>query len=196
MIKKVLLLLMCIVLALSAKSQNVGVNTTGATPNNSALLDIDATGLSPKLGLLIPRVTSAEKTAMNPLPAAAQGLVVYQTDGLEGFYYNTSTTTVPVWNYLASASAGWSTAGNALTGTLPGTPAEWIGTSNAADWIIKTNNTERMRILSTGNVGISTATPGAALEVVGNTKTTNFQMTNGATLGYVLVSGTAAGNAV
>lgn len=36
------------------------------------------------------------------------------------------------------------------------------------------------------NVGIGTATPGAKLEVSGKTKTNNFQMTSGASSGYVL----------
>jgi hypothetical protein len=53
----------------------------------------------------------------------------------------------------------WLTAGNTLTGTLPSSPNEWIGSSNAADWIIKTNNAERLRVSSTGNVGIGVANP-------------------------------------
>jgi len=39
-----------------------------------------------------------------------------------------------------------------------------------------------------GFVGINNATPTERLDVVGKTKTTNFQMTNGATNGYVLTS--------
>ena len=61
----------------------------------------------------------------------------------------------------------WVTVGNSLSGTLPTSPIEWIGTINAADWIIKTNSTERMRVLSTGNVGIGTATPASKLDVEG-----------------------------
>lgn len=77
-------------------SQGIGINTTGNLANASAGVDIDFTNK----GLLIPRVTNAQRTAMNPLPQAAQGLLVYQTDGEEGFYYNTSTTTTPNWLYL------------------------------------------------------------------------------------------------
>ncbi len=78
-------------------AQNIGINSTGATPNSSAMLDV----VSTTKGLLIPRVTNAQRTAMNPLPQAAQGLLVYQTDGSEGYYYNTSITTTPNWVYLA-----------------------------------------------------------------------------------------------
>ena len=43
---------------------------------------------------------------------------------------------------------------NVLTGTLPSSPAQFLGSSNAADVIFKTTNIERMRILSNGNIGI------------------------------------------
>ncbi len=154
---RLLLYFIFIQLTIELKAQNVGINISGATPNTAALLDIDAAGTSPKLGLLIPRITSAEKTAIT-LSAAAQGLVIYQTDGVQGFYYNTSITTTPSWSYLSPSGTNWSIAGNALTGTLPATPTEWIGSTNAADWIVKTNGAERMRINSLGNVGINTAT--------------------------------------
>jgi hypothetical protein len=81
----------------SATAQNIGINSTGANPNASAVLDI----VSSTSGLLIPRMTAAQKTALNPLPAAAQGLLIYQTDGTEGFYYNTSITTTPIWNAVS-----------------------------------------------------------------------------------------------
>jgi hypothetical protein len=47
---------------------------------------------------------------------------------------------------------------------------------------------------STGNVGVGNQTPTEKLDVSGKTKTINFQMTSGATNGYVLTSD-ASGNA-
>ncbi len=135
-------------------SQNIGINTTGATPNASAILDIDASPGN-NLGLLIPRVTAAQKAAMNPLPTAAQGLVIYQTNGVEGFYYNTSTTTVPTWVYLSPSTSGWSVTGNG--GTNAGT--NFLGTTDAVDLAIKTNNADAIRILTNGNVGIGNIAP-------------------------------------
>lgn len=83
-------------------SQNVGISPNGSIPNASAALDIDVTALGgQKKGLLIPRVTQAQRLAMNPLPAAfAMGLLVFQTDGEEGFYYNESDGIQPKWVYL------------------------------------------------------------------------------------------------
>ena len=66
-----------VVVALSAgmlRAQNVGIGT--ATPHNSALLDVDASGLSPKKGLLIPRMTTAERDA---IPSPAVSLLIYNT---------------------------------------------------------------------------------------------------------------------
>jgi hypothetical protein len=129
-----------------ALAQNIAINASGLAANASAMLDISS-GTSGNRGLLIPRVTSAQKTAMNPLPAAAQGLVVYQTNGVEGFYYNTSTTTVPAWSYLSS-STGWTILGNAGTSVA----TNFLGTTDAIDFAVRANNTERMRILSAGNI--------------------------------------------
>ena len=51
-----------------------------------------------------------------------------------------------------------------------------------------------MLVSSSGNVGINNTSPSQKLDVAGTTKTTNFQMTSGATNGYILKSD-ASGNA-
>ncbi|HRG89068.1 MAG TPA: hypothetical protein PLW44_08630, partial [Chitinophagales bacterium] len=54
--------------------------------------------------------------------------------------------------------------------------------------------TDLMLINSSGNVGIGTTSPSAKLDVNGTTRTTNFQMTNGAVNNYILTSD-GSGNA-
>jgi len=76
----------------------VGVGTT--TSNASSVLDIT----SNSKGVLFPRLSQSQRNSMNPLTASAQGLIVYQTDAVQGFYYNTSTTTTPTWVLLAPES--------------------------------------------------------------------------------------------
>ena len=60
--------------------------------------------------------------------------------------------------------------------------------------VIDTTNSGNVLINPISNVGIGTSTPSEKLEVSGKTKTTNFQMTSGATNGYILTSD-GSGNA-
>ncbi|MBD2721119.1 beta strand repeat-containing protein [Hymenobacter armeniacus] len=66
------------VLPLAAQAQNVGVGT--ATPNAKAALDITST----TKGLLIPRLTQAQRLAISAPP---DGLMIFQTDNTAGFWY-------------------------------------------------------------------------------------------------------------
>ena len=74
-------------------AQNAAINADGATPDNSAMLDVKST----TKGILIPRMTAAQRNAIS---SPATGLMVYQTDGVTGFYYNSGTTTAPVWQLV------------------------------------------------------------------------------------------------
>lgn len=61
--------------------------------------------------------------------------------------------------------------GNTVSGTKPRILT--LGTINATDLILGTSNTDRLHILSTGNIGIGSVTPSAILDVAGGTQTTN-----------------------
>lgn len=66
-----------------------------------------------------------------------------------------ATWTTPV----VGASTAWSRTGNAAVA------GDFIGTTNSQDFSIRTNNTEKVRVLVNGNVGINVVTPTAKLDV-------------------------------
>jgi hypothetical protein len=94
------------VMGSTAFAQGVGINATGAAADTSAILDLSATNK----GLLVPRMTAAQRTAI-VLPA--NGLVVYQTDGTTGLYCNAGTSFSPNWQLVGANAVGgqWSTSG-------------------------------------------------------------------------------------
>lgn len=71
---------------------NVAINSTGAAPDNSAMLDISSTDK----GLLIPRMTTAQR---NAIPNPATGLMVYDTDQNSFSFYDGTT-----WNNVGAGS--------------------------------------------------------------------------------------------
>ena len=75
--KQFLTLLAAVLLTATTYAQ-VGINNEN--PDASAALDITST----TGGLLVPRMTAAQRDAIIP---AATGLMIYQTDGTVGFYY-------------------------------------------------------------------------------------------------------------
>lgn len=123
---------------------NVGINNP--TPHAKSLLDLT----SSDKGLLTPRLTAAQRTAMFPAPdATAKGMLVYQTDGVQGFYYYDGT----AWVMVQTGNAGWGLIGN--TGTS--VASNFLGTTDNTSVAFRTNNLERMRLSYTGNVAIGAA---------------------------------------
>lgn len=144
-------------------AQNVGINSTGATPNASAGLDIDFTNR----GILIPRVALTATNAAGPITAPATSLMVYNTATAgagttavsPGYYYWDGT----AWVRFSMDGNDWRILGNSGTNAA----LNFIGTTDPVDFAIRTSNVERMRVLANGNVGIGTATPSNRLTVVG-----------------------------
>ncbi|GGD64484.1 hypothetical protein GCM10011514_30580 [Emticicia aquatilis] len=109
---------------------NVGIGTT--QPDESAVLDIK----SSTKGVLMPRMSLQERNAIqNP----ANGLIVYQTDMLSGFYFYDGKnwkplTTTTDANSVAGVDGDWTLLGNAA-------PAgSFIGTTNATPLEFRVNN--------------------------------------------------------
>ena len=140
-------------------AQNVGINSTGNAPDASSGLDVNFTDK----GLLIPRVNISDLTTEAPVTSPATSLIVYNTNTTTGpgyFYWNGTK-----WVKLFDGDDGkpWILSGN--SGTTAGT--DFLGTTDAVDFVLKTNNNERIRVLSAGNVGIGTSSPSALLDVNG-----------------------------
>jgi hypothetical protein len=74
-------------------SQNIGIGTN--TPHASAALEIQDSAR----GVLIPRMTLSQRTSIqNP----AEGLMIYQTDGVKGFWYYDGA----IWKNISATTNG------------------------------------------------------------------------------------------
>jgi len=79
------------------------------------------------------------------------------------------------WAAPGTISNAWLTTGN--TGTNPNTPDfNFLGTIDNVDLAIRTNNTEKMRVMAGGNVGIGTAAPVGRLHVYNATTWQNTDL--------------------
>jgi hypothetical protein len=92
--------------SITIASAQTGIGTSA--PNASAKLEIAAIDK----GLLIPRMTSTQRAAIS---SPANGLLVYQTDGVVGFYVNTGTAASPAWTRI---NMDWVRTGNDIAYTL------------------------------------------------------------------------------
>ncbi len=120
-------------------AQGVGINNP--TPHASALLDLTST----TQGFLAPRMTSTQRLL---IATPAVGLLVYDITLKKYLVYNGS-----FWQGLLSASnvnvsSAWLTLGN--DSTLAAT--NFIGTLDSVDFVIRTNNRERLRIKANGQI--------------------------------------------
>ncbi len=93
-------------------SQNVGINSTGATPDASAILDVGST----TKGMLTPRMKTTQRTA---IIAPAKGLLVFDND-TDSFWFYDGTQWIELSNY-------WSKNGNDIYNNNSGNVG--IGTS-------------------------------------------------------------------
>lgn len=155
----------------------VGISHTAVAPAADAMLDanVNVTLTPTKLGMLIPRMTDAQRIAIAP-NATAEGLLVYQTNAPAGYWYWDGAVWLPF-----TAGDAWSLFGNA--GTLPAT--DYVGTFDNTNFRMRTN----------GGIGVPpqgvTITAGVTPGRMGvNTGTTTEMME---VSGAILLNGGAAG---
>ncbi len=118
--KKTLLLLTLPVIACQLAAQSVSINSTGATPHPSAMLDVQSNAK----GLLIPRMTTAERTS---IATPAEGLLVFDNETASFWFYKTTG-----WTELVtgggSGTNNWSLNGTHIFNNNTGNVG--IGTNN------------------------------------------------------------------
>jgi trimeric autotransporter adhesin len=103
--------------AILNNAQNIGIGTS--SPENSAILDVK----SATKGVLIPRMTSIQRNAIsNPV----KGLMVFDTDVNNFFYYNGN-----LWTAFISGLQAWSINSSTIY-TTNSTNKIGIGTSSSA----------------------------------------------------------------
>ncbi|WP_310391277.1 hypothetical protein [Hymenobacter sp.] len=155
----------------------VGVGTT--TPDAKAALDVRATDK----GLLIPRLSEAQRLAIGSPP---QGLMVYQTDGAEGFYYFGGSGRTAAWVYLNPAGGGGAPADN--LGNHTATQSLNLAGQLLVGGTAAMPGTVGLRVDGAGRVGIGLAAPTEQLEVAGDVKIVNPARSTGS--GLVFADGT------
>lgn len=91
-------LFISLISGVETKAQNVGINSTGIAPDNSAMLDVSSTSK----GFLLPRMTKAQILA---IASPAVGLMVYNLDcNILEYYDGSRWIKVSSSNYVASTS--------------------------------------------------------------------------------------------
>lgn len=146
--KSIAILVFNLLFGLSAHAQ-VSVNQDNSNPDSSAMLDVKSTSK----GMLIPRMTAAERDA---IAAPANGLLVYVTSDSAFYYYEGN-------SWAKVGREGWGLNGNA--GTVEG--VNFIGTTDSVPLDFRVNNNSLLRLqynsiapnILAGNAG-NTISPG------------------------------------
>ena len=122
--------------------QGVSINNTGNPPDNSAMLDVS----SANKGVLVPRMTEVQKLAIT---TPANGLLIYQTDNIIGFWYYD--TTIPAWvQAIGTMGPTGATGATGITGSIGATGV--TGVTGATGAIGLTG--------ATGATGLTSTVPG------------------------------------
>ena len=133
-------------------SQNVGINATGALPNNSAMLDVS----SSNKGVLIPNVTLTGPTDGVTIASPATGLLVWNLGSGGGllpgyYYYNSGTPAAPIWVQISNTRK-YSTVGATDINTTANSVATAVAMTGMSITFTPQNSTVFVYFSCSGNL--------------------------------------------
>jgi hypothetical protein len=117
-------------------SQSIAVGID--TPDPAAIMELESTNK----GILIPRLTTAQRDLISGLGVLQEGLMIYNSS-TDAFNFWNGTAWLPI---STSTSGNWALTGN--TGTVDGT--NFIGTTDNIPFTVRVFNQKAARINSTG----------------------------------------------
>lgn len=178
--------------AVSNNAAAVPANAGQVVLTGSATADIVLTTTTPFAGqllMLVNNTTGGQRALLNGIPVNNGQALLFTGDAASSNFKSADN------GFAASAATTyWNLKGN--TGTSSAT--NFLGTIDVQDQVFRTTNTERMRILAGGNVGVGTTLPKSTLEVNGSFGANYLSVTTAtytllATDFYVNFKGTTAG---
>jgi hypothetical protein len=207
--KKNLLLLSTLCLmstAMYAQSGNVGINTAnpgttldvnGAITNRETAVAVTGNAATVPANISQVQLTGAATASVTitapAAPNAGQRLIIYNnTTGSFGAVLNGFSISNGQAMEFAYSNGGWRATNNGISsgllssawnilgnaGTNPAT--NFLGTTDGQGLAFRTNNTEKARILSNGNVGIGTTTPTSKLDLGADVSSSKLAVYNDA----------------
>ncbi|MGZ3806012.1 MAG: beta strand repeat-containing protein, partial [Pseudobdellovibrionaceae bacterium] len=137
----------------------VTVNKT-TTAQANKLLSLDGSGIATSMGNQLNGTTSGSVTLQAAGATTNYSLTFPAVQGSSGQILSNNGSGVLSWVTPVSSSTGFINGGNSFGANSS------LGNNDNFNLDLKTNNTSRMTILNTGNVGIGTTSPGSKLTVV------------------------------
>lgn len=188
-------------LVASSLFAQVGIGTT--TPNSNAVLDLVSPGKNQ--GFLVPRLTTAERTAISGLSAVEKGLLVFDTSDNK-FYYWSGTAWIVIEDSVGTGTVTTVSTGAGLTGgpiSVTGTIS--IATGGVATTMLADGSVTSIKItdatiasadLADGSVTSAKVLDGTiATADIANNAITTAKITDGSVTAVKLANTTVAAGA-